>query len=51
VYELDRGPFLTAVLGHAPTLGQADRIAEARLTSGAAPGRSETSGTDPAETG
>jgi MFS family permease len=31
VYELDREPFLTAVLGHAPTLRQADRISEARL--------------------
>jgi MFS family permease len=51
VYELDREPFLTAVLGHAPTLRQADRIAEARLASGAAPGHSDTSGTDPAETG
>ena len=51
VYELDREPFLTAVLGHAPTLRQADRIAEARLTFGAAPGHSDTSGTDPAETG
>ena len=51
VYELDREPFLTAVLGHAPTLRQADRIAEARLAPGAAPGHSDTSGTDPAETG
>ena len=51
VYELDREPFLTAVLGHAPTLRQADRIAEARLTSGAAPGHRDTPGTDPAETG
>jgi hypothetical protein len=49
VYELDREPFLTAVLGHAPTLRQADRIAEARLAAGAAPGRSDTSGTDAAE--
>jgi MFS family permease len=31
VYELDREPFLTAALGHAPTLRQADRISEARL--------------------
>ncbi len=51
VYELDREPFLTAVLGHAPTLRQADRIAEARLTSGAAPGYIDTSETDPAEAG
>jgi MFS family permease len=51
VYELDREPFLTAVLGHAPTLGQADRISEARLATGAAPGHSDTSGTDAAEPG
>lgn len=51
VYELDREPFLTAVLGHAPTLGQADRISGARLATGAAPGHSDTSGTDAAEPG
>jgi hypothetical protein len=35
VYKLDRDPFLTAVLGHAPTQRQADRITDARLaTSG-----------------
>ena len=51
VYELDREPFLTAVLGHAPTLRPADRIAEARLTSGAAPGYIDTSETDRAEAG
>ena len=28
VYKLDREPFLTAVLGHAPTQRQADRIAD-----------------------
>ena len=50
-YELDREPFLTAVLGHAPTLRQADRIAEARLAADAVPGRSDTSGTDPVEPG
>ena len=38
VYELSRELFLTAVLGHAPTQRQADRIAEARLATGAAPG-------------
>jgi hypothetical protein len=37
VYELDREPFLTAVLGHAPTQRQADRIADTRLATGAAP--------------
>jgi MFS family permease len=51
VYELDREPFLTAVLGHAPTLRQADRIAEARLAAGAAPDHSDPSGTDAAEPG
>ena len=38
VYELNRELFLTAVLGHAPTQRQADRIADARLASGTAPG-------------
>jgi len=38
VYELKGDLFLTAVLGHAPTRQQADRIADARLASGAAPG-------------
>jgi len=37
VYRLDRGPFLTAVLGHAPTQRQAHHIAEERLAHGAAP--------------
>jgi MFS family permease len=37
VYELNREPFLTAVLGHAPTQRQADRIADARLARAAAP--------------
>ena len=41
VYELNRELFLTAVLGHAPTQRQADRIADARLASGAAPGTPE----------
>jgi MFS family permease len=34
VYELDREPFLTAVLGHAPTQRRADRIADARIADG-----------------
>jgi len=38
VYELHRDLFLTAVLGHAPTQRQADRIADARLAAGGAPG-------------
>src|SRR5215471_10378975 len=37
VYELDREPFLTAVLGHAPTQRRADRIADARLATGIEP--------------
>jgi Major Facilitator Superfamily/Cyclic nucleotide-binding domain len=42
VYKLDRDPFLTAVLGHLPTQRHADRIAEARLATGAAPADSDT---------
>jgi MFS family permease len=34
VYRLDRDDFLTAVLGHAPTRRQADRIADTRLATG-----------------
>src|SRR5215471_13839319 len=34
VYELDREPFLTAVLGHVPTQRQADRIVDSRLAAG-----------------
>jgi len=44
VYELSREPFLTAVLGHAATQRQADRIAEARLATGAVPGNGEPRG-------
>ena len=51
VYELDREPFLTAVLGHAPTRLQADRTAAARLAVGAAPGVSDTPAAGPAEPG
>jgi len=51
VYELDREPFLTAVLGHAPTLRHADGIAGARLATGAAPGHADTSGADVAGSG
>ena len=36
VYRLGRDPFLTAVLGHAPTRRQASRIADTRLAAGAA---------------
>jgi hypothetical protein len=39
VHKLDREPFLTAVLGHAPTQRQADHIADTRLAADAAPGR------------
>jgi MFS family permease len=38
VYELNSEPFLTAVLGHPATQRQADRIADARLATGAVPG-------------
>jgi MFS family permease len=34
VYELNREPFLTAILGHALTRRQANRIADARLATG-----------------
>ena len=51
VYELDREPFLTAVLGHAPTLRQADRIADARLATGAPPGDRDGSAAGTAEPG
>ena len=51
VYELNREPFLTAVLGHAPTLRQADRIADARLADGAPTGDRDSSGTATAEEG
>ena len=44
VYELDREPFLTAVLGHAPAQRQADRIADTRLATGCAPADSDTAG-------
>jgi hypothetical protein len=38
VYALSRDLFLAAVLGHAPTRRQADRIADSRLASDRAPG-------------
>jgi MFS family permease len=41
VYRLNRDPFLTAVLGHAATQRLADRIADTRLATGAAPGSSD----------
>jgi MFS family permease len=50
VYKLDREPFLTAVLGHAPTQRQAHRIADTRLASGTAPVGPASAGTTPAET-
>ena len=49
VYRLDREPFLTAVLGHAPTLRQADRIADARLATGPSPGNLDGSAAGMAE--
>jgi MFS family permease len=44
VYQLDREPFLTAVLGHAPTHGRADAIADTWLAANAAPADSDTAG-------
>jgi len=46
VYELHRDLFLTAVLGHAPTQRQADRIADAWLATGGAPGNGHDQGPD-----
>ena len=42
VYRLNREPFLTAVLGHAPTQRRADRIAETRLATDAGPDNSDS---------
>jgi MFS family permease len=44
VYKLDRDPFLTTVLGHAPTQRHADRIADTRLATGDATADSDTAG-------
>ena len=44
VYKLDREPFLTAVLGHAPTQRQADHIAGTRLATGTAPTDTDSAG-------
>jgi MFS family permease len=44
VYKLDRDRFLTAVLGHAPTQRQADRIADTRLAAGARAADSDATG-------
>jgi MFS family permease len=46
VYELKRGPFLTAVLGHAPTHLQANRIVDTRLAT-----RGSLSDGDPEQAG
>jgi hypothetical protein len=51
VYELHRDLFLTAVLGHAPTQRQADRIADARLAAGGAQGNGQDQGPDAPEPG
>jgi hypothetical protein len=51
VYKLGRDPFLTAVLGHAPTHRQAGRIADARLAADAAFGNTGTAETDTADPG
>jgi CRP-like cAMP-binding protein len=44
VYKLDRDPFLTAVVGHAPTQRQADRIADDRLATSTTPADGDTTG-------
>jgi len=46
VYQLNRDPFLTTVLGHAPTQRQAVRIADTRLAAGAEPGHRDLPGPD-----
>jgi MFS family permease len=51
VYQLGREPFLAAVLGHAPTLRQADRIADTRLATGPPPGNRDGSAAGTAEPG
>jgi hypothetical protein len=51
VYELHRDLFLAEVLGHAPTQRRADRIADARLATGGAPGNSHSRGPDGPEPG
>jgi Major Facilitator Superfamily/Cyclic nucleotide-binding domain len=51
VYELHRDLFLTAVLRHAPTQRQADRIADARLAAGGAQGNGHNQGPDAPEPG
>jgi len=51
VYELHRELFLTAVLGHAPTLRQADLIADARLATGGTPGNGPGPGPDAPQPG
>ena len=48
VYRLNREPFLTAVLGHAPTHQQAGHITDARLATDAAAG-DDTSASNPAD--
>jgi hypothetical protein len=44
VYKLAREPFLTAVLGHAPTQRQAGLIVDTRLATRAAPADRDTAG-------
>jgi len=51
VYELHREPFLTAVLGHAPTQRQANRIADTRLATGGAQDNAHKPGPDAPEPG
>jgi CRP-like cAMP-binding protein len=51
LYELHWDLFLTAVLGHAPTQHQANRIADARLATGGAPDSAHNPGPDTPEPG
>ena len=51
VFRLSREPFLTAVLGHAPTHRQAASIADARLGTGPAPPVTGSAETVPEEPG
>jgi CRP-like cAMP-binding protein len=51
VFRLDREPFLTAVLGHAPTHRQAASIAAARLAAGPSPPVTGAAGAGPEEPG
>jgi hypothetical protein len=51
VYRLDRAPFLTAILGHATTQRQADRMTDALLASDGGSGSADSQKEPVAETG